>query len=58
MTNEWLDRLYHKAGVDLHQAKIERLLEEFRYLTLREKTYPQKTPPGAAAAGHETSGDF
>ena len=58
MTNEWLDRLYHQAGVDMHHARIEKLLEEFRCLSNREKTHPQETPPGAAAIGHETTGDF
>lgn len=56
MTDEWFHNLYAKAGADMHEAQINRLAFEFRYLGSRlEEKKLSKTEASYPAAGDETS---
>lgn len=41
MTDDWLNKLYEKAGRDLLEAQVTRLLDEFKYLGSKNDSHNQ-----------------
>ena len=58
MTDDWWDSLYHRAGEDMHNARIARLLNEFKHLIAGEKTNTQDAKTDSSPTWNETDGYF
>jgi hypothetical protein len=58
MTDEWYEKLYAKAGIDMFEAKVQRLLAEFNFLagTKHDKD-TANSKPDEAQTEHERDGD-
>jgi hypothetical protein len=53
MTEEWWDKIYETAALDMRDAYVQRLLNEFRYLS--EKENEKNGAPNTSPLGDETS---
>lgn len=53
MTEEWWDSLYETAALDIRDAYVQRLLNEFRYLS--EKENEKNSSSDTSSLGDETS---
>lgn len=55
MTEEWWANLYVKAGDDMMEARVQQLLNEFKYLgsETREKKKQSEDQASSSAVGDE-----
>ena len=58
MTDDWMESLYQRAGEDINNAFVARLLNEFKYLTSGEKKNSQNPSSGSSPIGDEEDGYF
>lgn len=55
MNDSWWDSIYECAAMDMNDAYIQRLIDEFKYLSDHAKTHDQNGSPEAPPLGDETS---
>lgn len=53
MTDDWWQQIYETAALDMHDSYVQRLLNEFRYLS--EEKNKTEGASGASPFGDETS---
>lgn len=53
MTEEWWEQIYDTAALDIRDAYVQRLLQEFRYLSEKENKTDDTT--NASTLGDETA---
>jgi hypothetical protein len=58
MTDEWYNQLYEKAGTDMLEAKIQRLITEFNFLAgTKHDQDTANSEPDETQAEHERGRD-